>query len=110
VLPEFIVKEATAVLEKRFPDYEIFLNVFLLRAEHTIVPWSQVGQNLYIHQSQVRDAKDAAILTSTIVVKPKFAITGDKTLREDMKHSQEIAGITTICSSAEFLKAISKPI
>jgi putative PIN family toxin of toxin-antitoxin system len=110
VLPEFVLEEARAVLEQRFPGYEIFLNAFLLRAEHTIIPWTRIEQNLHLHQSQVRDAKDAAVLTSTIVAKPKFAITGDKTLREDMKRSQDVARTTTICSSVEFLKAISKPV
>ena len=42
VLPEFVLKEARAVLGRRFPGHGIFLDAFLLRAEHTIVPWSRI--------------------------------------------------------------------
>lgn len=108
VLPEFVLKEARAVLGRRFPDHEVFLDAFLLRAEHTVVPWSRIEQVIHLHQGEVRDAKDAALLTSTILAKPNFALTGDKTLREDMKRSRDAARITTICSSSEFLKKISK--
>ena len=108
VLPEFVLKEAKAVLGRRFPGHEVFLDAFLLRAEHTVVPWSRIEQDIHLHQGEVRDAKDAAVLTSTILAKPNFAVTGDKTLREDMKRSRDAARITTICSSSEFLKNVSK--
>ena len=103
VLPEFVLEEARVVLGQRFPGFEIFLDAFLLRVEHTMIPWSRIEGELHLHQNQVRDAKDVAILASTIVAKPKFMITGDKILREDMKRLQDVARITTICSSAEFL-------
>ena len=41
VLPESVLKEARAVLGRRFPGHEIFLDAFLLRAEHTIVPGAE---------------------------------------------------------------------
>lgn len=108
VLPEFVLKEARAVLGRRFPGHEVFLDAFLLRAEHTVIPWSRIEQEIHLHQGEVRDAKDAAVLTSAILAKPNFAVTGDKTLREDMKRSRGAARITTICSSSEFLKNVSK--
>ena len=108
VLPEFVLEEAREVLDRRFPGYEMFLDVFLLRAEHSVVLSSRIEQDIALHQSEVRDAKDAAVLTSTILPKPNFAVTGDKTLREDMRRCRDIAGITTICSSSELLKKISK--
>ena len=48
VLPEFVLKEARAVLGRRFPGHEIFLDTFLLRAEHTILPWSRIEQDIPI--------------------------------------------------------------
>ncbi len=107
VLPDFVLKEARAVLGRRFPGHEIFLDVFLLRAEHIVVPWSRIEQHIAIHRGEVRDAKDVAVLTSTILAKPHFAVTGDKTLREDMKRCHD-ARTTTICSSNEFLMKISR--
>jgi putative PIN family toxin of toxin-antitoxin system len=108
VLPEFVLKEARAVLGRRFPGHEMFLDAFLLRAEHIVVPWSRIEQDIPIHRGEVRDAKDAAVLTSTILAKPNFTVTGDKTLREDMRRCQNAARTTTICSSSEFLKKVSK--
>jgi len=107
VLPEFVLKEAGAVLGRRFSGHEIFLDAFLLRAEHTIVRWSQIEQEILTRRSAVRDAKDVAVLTSIILAKPIFAVTGDKTLREDMRRCHD-ARTTTICSSNEFLKKIAK--
>jgi len=107
VLPEFVLEEARAVLGRRFPGHEMFLDAFLLRAEHTIVPWSRIEQDTRIRRGEVRDARDVAVLTSTILAKPNFAVTGDKTLREDIKRSHD-ARTTTICSSNEFLKKIAK--
>ncbi|MGA2626643.1 MAG: putative toxin-antitoxin system toxin component, PIN family [Candidatus Bathyarchaeia archaeon] len=107
VLPEFVLKEARAVLGRRFPGHEIFLDAFLLRADHTILPWSQIEQDTPIRRGEVRDPKDVAVLTSTILAKPHFAVTGDKTLREDMRRCHD-ARSTTICSSNEFLKKITK--
>jgi len=107
VLPEFVLKEARAVLARRFPSHEIFLDAFLLRTEHTIVPWSRIEQDIPIRRGQVRDTKDAAVLTSTILAKPHFTVTGDKTLREDIRRCHD-ARTTTICSSNEFLKKIAK--
>jgi putative PIN family toxin of toxin-antitoxin system len=107
VLPEFVLEEAREVLDRRFPGYEMFLDAFLLRAEHSVVPWSRIEQDIALHQGEVRDAKDAAVLMSTILAKPNFTVTGDKTLREDMRRCRDIAGITTICSSSEILKKVS---
>jgi len=103
VLPEFVLKEAGAVLGRRFAGHEMFLDAFLLRAEHTIVPWSRIEQDIPTHRSEVRDAKDVAVLTSIILAKPNFAITGDKTLAEDIKRCHD-AHTTTMYSSNEFLK------
>lgn len=108
VLPEFVLKEARVVLSRRFPGLEVFLDAFLLRAEHSVIPWSRIEQDIPLHQREVRDAKDVAVLTSIILAKPNFAVTGDKTLREDMKRSQDAVRITTICSSSEFLKNVSR--
>ena len=108
VLPEFVLEEAREVLDRRFPGHQMFLDIFLQRAEHSVLPSSRIEQDIPLHQHEVRDAKDAAVLTSTILAKPNFAVTGDKTLREDMRRSRGIAGITTICSSSEILKKISK--
>ena len=107
VIPEFVLKEARAVLGRRFPGHEIFLDAFLLRAEHTIVSWSRIEQDIPIRRGEVRDPKDVAVLTSIILAKPHFAVTGDKTLRQDIRRCHD-ARTTTICSSKEFLKKVAK--
>jgi putative PIN family toxin of toxin-antitoxin system len=107
VLPEFVLEEARAVLGRRFAEHEIFLDAFLLRAEHTTVPWIQIEQHFPIYRGDVRDVKDVAVLASTILAKPNFAVTGDKTLREDMRRCRDTRP-TTICSSNEFLKKTAK--
>ena len=108
VLPESVLEEASTVLGLRFPGHEIFLEAFLLRAAHTIIPWHRIEHHIPLHKHEVRDEKDAAVLTSTILAKPEFMITGDKTLREDLKRSHRVARITNICSSSEFLRNLSK--
>ncbi len=108
ILPEFVLEEARTVLSHRFPGHEAFLDAFLLHAEHTLLPWKRLEQSISEYQGAVRDAKDAAVLASTILAKPNFAVTGDKTLREDMRRCRELARVTNICSSSEFLRKISK--
>lgn len=103
VLPEFVLEEARTVLGHQFPGHELLLDAFLLRAEYTMVPRKRIEQGISHYQRAVRDAKDAAVLTSTILSKPNFAVTGDKTLREDMRRCREVVRVTTICSSSEFL-------
>ncbi len=108
ILPEFVLEEARTVLSHHFPGHEAFLDEFLLRAEHTLLPWKRFAQSISQYQGAVRDAKDAAVLASTILAKPNFAVTGDKTLREDMERCRKLARVTSICSSSEFLREISK--
>jgi putative PIN family toxin of toxin-antitoxin system len=108
VLPEFVLQEAREVLNRRFPGHAAFLDVFLARAEHTMVPWKRIEPDISQHQGAVRDAKDAAVVTAAILTKPNFAVTGDKTLREDMRRLRELSRFTTTCSSGEFLSEISE--
>ena len=108
VLPEFVVKEARTVLNHRFPGHETLLDAFIQRTQHTVVPMNQVEEEIPRHRQSVRDAKDIAVLAATIVAKPDMAVTGDKTLREDMKRSREVINRTVVCSSSELLKEIRK--
>ena len=108
VLLEFVVKEARTVLGQSFPGQETLLDAFLQRTQHTAVPMNQFEREIHRYRERVRDAKDTAVLAATIVTKPDFTVTGDKTLREDMKQSREVTDHTIVCSSSEFLKEISK--
>ena len=107
VLPEFVLKEARTVLSNRFPGHEILLDAFIQRTQHAIVPMNQFEGEIPRHRESVRDAKDVAVFAATIVTKPDLAVTGDKTLREDMKRSQ-VTDHTVVCSSSELLKEILK--
>lgn len=107
ILPEFVLEEARAVLSHRFPGHEAFLDTFLMRAEHTVIPWKRNEHRISQYQRAVRDTKDAAVLTSTILSEPDFAVTGDKTLMEDMRRCPDVVRATSVCSSSEFLKKIS---
>jgi len=108
VLPEFVLKEARTVLNHRFPGHGFLLDAFIRQAQHAIVPMNQIEGEIARHRGSVRDAKDIAVLAATIVAKPDLAVTGDKTLREDMKRSGELTNRTVVCSSSEFLKEILK--
>jgi predicted nucleic acid-binding protein len=108
VLPEFVLKEARAVLSHRFPGHEILLDAFIHRTQHAIVPMNQFEGEISRHRESVSDAKDIAVLAATIVAKPDLAVTGDKTLREDMKRSREVTNHTVVCSSSELLEEVLK--
>jgi len=107
VLPEFVLEETRTVLARRFPGHEIFLDAFLLLADHTTIPSNRIEPHTPTHQAEVRDTKDVAVLTSTILTKPHFTVTGDKTLREDIKRCPH-THTTSTCSSNEFLRKIKE--
>jgi len=108
VLPEFVLEETLVVLARTFRGYENVLNTFLSRMEHGIISWRDFRRLIPTCVSRVRDKKDAPLFASVIAAKPDFTVTGDVTLREDLKKSREVAEITEICSSAEFLKVVPK--
>lgn len=108
VLPEFVLEEALVVLARTFRGYENVLDTFLSRIEHRIPSWKDFGRLVPTCVSRVRDKKDAPLFASVIAAKPDFTVTGDVTLREDLKKSREVADITEICSSAEFLNKVPK--
>jgi len=107
VLPEFVLEEGRLVLTRSFPGHEALLDAFLTKVEHTVLPWKEIGQSAPAYEKKVRDKKDAPLLASVITVKPDFTVTGDVALREDMKRCSEVAGVTKICSSRQFLEAIA---
>jgi len=108
VLPEFVLEEALVVLARTFRGYENVFDTFLLRVEHEILFWRDFRRLVPTCVSRVRDKKDAPLFASVIAAKPDFTVTGDVTLREDLRKSREVAEITKICSSAEFLKVVPK--
>jgi len=104
ILPQFVLEEARMVLARRFPGHEALLDAFLSRAEHTVLPSKEIEQSVSLHERRLRDTKDAPVLASVVVAKPDFTVTGDVALREDMKRCREVARVTSICSSRQFLK------
>ncbi len=106
ILPNFVIEETKKVLTRNFPGYELLLDIFLSRTECIIVPQTEIEQSLAAYKQHLRDKKDTPILVSTIVAKPDFAITGDLTLREDLKRCREASATTKICSSKQFLEII----
>jgi len=104
VLPKFVIEEAKMVLSRNFAGHEILLDVFLSKVKPTIVSWVQIQQSVPAYRKYVRDKKDTPILVSTLAAKPDFVITGDVILREDLRRCPEVASLTEICSSRQFLK------
>ena len=104
VLPEFVLEETRAVLCLRFAGREMLLDAFLKRVEYVVVSMEQIEHDIPRHRNAVRDTLDIAVLTAVIAAKPNFAVTGDKTLRADMKRFRGVINETMICSSSEFLK------
>ena len=107
VLPEFVLEEGRLVLARSFLGHEALLDAFLTRVEYAVLPWKEIGQSASAYEKKVRDKKDAPILASVIAAKPDFIVTGDVALREDLKRCSEVAGVTKICSSRQFLEAIA---
>lgn len=106
ILPEFVLEEGRMVLARSFPGHEALLDAFLTRVEHTVLPWNEIGPSASVYEKKVRDKKDAPLQASAVAAKPDFTVTGDAALREDMKRCSEVAGITKICSSRQFLAAV----
>jgi putative PIN family toxin of toxin-antitoxin system len=108
ILPDFVLEEAGIVLTRRFPGHEALLDAFLSRIQHTVIPWREIEQPVSLYKKKVRDTKDAPVLAAVVVAKPDFTVTGDLSLREDMRCCTEVARITSVCSSRQFLKEMFK--
>jgi putative PIN family toxin of toxin-antitoxin system len=108
ILPQFVLEEARIVFARRFPGHEALLTALLSRAEHTVLTWKEIEESVSLHEKKVRDTKDAPVLAAVLAARPDFAVTGDVALREDMKRCQDVARVTSICSSREFLKEVFK--
>jgi len=108
VLPDFVVDEMKKVLARNFPGHEVLLDIFLSRIECIIVPWAEIEPFISIYEKYLRDKNDTPILVSTVLAKPDFVITGDITLREDLKRCHELSAIIKICSSKQFLEVIEE--
>jgi putative PIN family toxin of toxin-antitoxin system len=108
ILPESVLEEARMVLARSFPGHESLLDTYLSKVKHTLLPWKDFGQSVRAYIEKVRDRKDAPLLASVVVAKPDFTLIGDATLREDLKRCGETDKITKICSSTQFLRAMSK--
>ena len=107
VLPEFVIEEAERVLSESFAGYEALLDVFLSNISYILVKWDEFDQILPQYKGRTRDEKDAPVLASIIAIRPDFAVTGDKALREDLRGCEETSG-TRICSSRQFLEEFSR--
>jgi len=104
ILPEFVLEEARRVLASKFRGYEGLLDVFLSRVEYRRVEWIEIEEAIPTAVRIVRDRKDAAVAASVIVSKPRFFITGDEGLREDLTACRE-AGATKILTGRAFLES-----
>lgn len=103
VLPEFVLQEARSVFAERFAGHEVLLDSFLSRTDYTVVPWSDIEPLIPSHKAKVRDWKDAPILVSVLLAKPDCAVTGDRTLREDLQRFSAAGIIAKILSPKQFL-------
>jgi putative PIN family toxin of toxin-antitoxin system len=104
ILPELVLEEARRVLASKFRGYEGLLDVFLSRVEYRRVGWTEIEEAIPTAVRIVRDRKDAAVAASVIVSKPRFFITGDERLREDLAARREAKATETLSSRA-FLKS-----
>lgn len=106
VLPETVLMEAKKVLTEKFPGFERLLDLFLGRIEIENVPLSHILSTLENYVDKVRDSKDTPIYAAIALARPDRVVTGDKTLRRDLRRSSEIN--TKVCSSKEFLDEFEK--
>ena len=104
ILPELVLEEARRVLASKFRGYEGLLDVFLSRIRYRRVEWIEIEEAIKTALRLVRDRKDAAVAASVIVSKPRFFITGDEELREDLNACREVE-VTKTLSSRAFLES-----
>jgi len=100
ILPELVLEEARRVLASKFRGYEGLLDIFLSRVEYRRVEWIEIEEAIPTAVRIVRDRKDAAVAASVIVSKPRFFITGDEGLREDLAACREAEATKTLPSRA----------
>jgi putative PIN family toxin of toxin-antitoxin system len=100
ILPELVLEEARRVLASKFRGYEGLLDIFLSRVEYRRVEWIEIEEATPTAVRLVRDRKDAAVTASVIVSKPRFFITGDEGLREDLAACREAEATKTLSSRA----------
>jgi putative PIN family toxin of toxin-antitoxin system len=108
VLPETVLVEARKVLGEKFSNFETLLDIFLRPIKFEFVPLDQVISRLEAHIGKVSDRKDTPVFTAIVLLRPDYVVTGDATLRLDLRQSSEIARTTKVCSSAEFLRELRK--
>ena len=107
VVPEYVLAEARRVLARRFPGFQGLLDVYLSRAGFREVPREATQEHLGDAAGKVRDPKDTAVLASVLAAKPRYFVTGDKDLREDVSMSVD-PRITEAVSSRELIERCSE--
>ena len=108
VLRETVLAEARKVLTEKFSGLEALLDLFLSRLEVEIIPLNRILSTLTTYEAKVRDRKDANIYVAVALARPNYVVTGDRTLRLDLRRSSKIARNTTVCSSRELLADLAK--
>ncbi len=100
ILPELVLEEARRVLTSKFRGCEGLLDIFLSRIKYRRVEWIEIEEAIKTALRLVRDGKDAAVAASVIVSKPRFFVTGDERLREDLTTCREAEATETLSSRA----------
>jgi putative PIN family toxin of toxin-antitoxin system len=104
ILPELVLEEARRVLASKFRGYEGLLDIFLSRIKYRRIEWTEIEEAIPVALRLVRDKKDAAVAASVIVSKPRFFVTGDEGLRDDLTACREAEATKTL-SSRVFLES-----
>jgi uncharacterized protein len=102
VLSDYIIREANAVLKRKFPGKEILLDILLnkLDVEVTNMPLSSAVEKA---RSLIRDPKDAAILASAMDANPEIFVSGDFDF-----HTFEVRSVVNVMSTRDALDFINK--
>jgi uncharacterized protein len=100
VLSEYIIREAEAVLKRKFPGKEMLLHILLkkLEVEVTHMPTPSAVEKA---KELIRDPKDAAILASAVNAGPEIFISGDLDF-----HTNEVRSVVNVMTTRDALNLL----
>ncbi|MEW6222855.1 MAG: putative toxin-antitoxin system toxin component, PIN family [Candidatus Hadarchaeota archaeon] len=80
VLSADVIREANAVLKKKFPKHAVLFPLFLQLVKHEEIPKNAYKSSEKLYAKLIDDESDVPILTAAAVGKTDYLATGDKKL------------------------------
>jgi putative PIN family toxin of toxin-antitoxin system len=108
IIPDNIIEEVRYVLARRFTGFQALFDLYLRRTDWKRVEFERIEPLIRRHRGKVRDEKDMPFFAAVVLLKPDFVVTGDRTLREDLRKLTDLATRTRVLNSSEFLTELKQ--